>query len=233
MNICYVIAEAANGAGGTEGGREVVPIDFIWEQISSLSWLHAIVAISFGVVYLLYGWRIFKVLAVICFGMLGLFLGMWAGGRLNNEMWGGVIGLLVLAFISIPMMKYCIGILGAVAGGTMTGAIWYALNLDQGYIWAGIIVGVVAGGMISFIVFRAAVMLFTSLGGSGLIVAGILALLYQYEIINSGDGGEGTTYIQQLVMEKQWFLPVAILTPTLIGMYAQHRLIKESSSWEI
>ena len=46
-------------------------LNFIWQQITDLSWLHAVVAISVGIVYMLYGWRIFRVLVVICFGLAG------------------------------------------------------------------------------------------------------------------------------------------------------------------
>jgi len=47
--------------------------------------------------------------------------------------------------------------------------------------WAGGVIGVVAGGMISFIVFKIAVMLFTSLGGGAITLVGILSLLHHYE----------------------------------------------------
>jgi len=32
---------------------------------------------------------------------------------------------------------------------------------------------------------------------------------------------------------RQWFLPVAIIIPTIIGMIAQNRFIKKSHEWEI
>ena len=56
MNYLPILAQAA---GRVEEDVQVVPIDFIWEQITALSWLQAILAISFGVVYLMYGWRLY------------------------------------------------------------------------------------------------------------------------------------------------------------------------------
>ena len=38
--------------------KQIVPVDEIWKQITALSWLQAVLAVSFGVVYQLYGWRI-------------------------------------------------------------------------------------------------------------------------------------------------------------------------------
>jgi hypothetical protein len=226
MNPLLVLAEASPKV---IKDVEVVPIDLIWNQIASLSWFHAIIAISFGIVYLLYGWRIFKVLAVICFGMIGLFGGMYFGERVDNALWGGIIGLIVLAIVSIPLMKWSICILGALAGGTLTAAVWYAFELPQLYMWAGGAVGLVAGGMISFIIFKIAVMLFTSLGGSITMMAGVLALLHQFQAISDPN----TTAIYDYVHLQSWFLPVVLILPTVIGVYTQNRLIKSADKWQL
>ena len=53
-----------------------------WESISTLDWRYALLMLSVGVVYMLYGWRIFRVLVVISFGFIGLFLGILAGQKL-------------------------------------------------------------------------------------------------------------------------------------------------------
>jgi hypothetical protein len=229
MNL-NILAQAAQEPPVVEfQDLDIVPIDFIWEQIVSLSWLQAVLAISFGIVYLLYGWRIFRVLVVICFGLLGMFIGIKIGNYAGSEIWGGVIGLALLAIISLPLMKWCICILGAVAGGVLTSGLWYAFGYPQMYIWAGAAVGIVAGGMISFIVLKAAVMLFTSLGGSTITVVGVLALLHLYE--NASD--PPTANIQALVFDSHWFLPLALLIPTLIGMAVQNKFIKHSHKWEL
>ncbi|MBN1786976.1 MAG: hypothetical protein JW806_01120, partial [Sedimentisphaerales bacterium] len=145
MDTLFILAASASEAG-------IVPVDVIWEQISSLDWLQALLAVSFGSVYMLYGWRIFKVLAVVSFGMLGVFAGMYLGEMFGSVLWGGIIGLVLLAAISIPLMKWAVSILGAVAGGIVTGGVWFACGLPEEYIWAGAIIGIIAGGMISFIV---------------------------------------------------------------------------------
>ena len=74
MNLFSILAEVEAETPGlttaVENDIKLVPVEFIWEQINTLSWFHAVLAISFGVVYLLYGWRIFKALTVICFGLI-------------------------------------------------------------------------------------------------------------------------------------------------------------------
>jgi len=210
--------------------RQVVPVDFIWEQITALTWLQAVLALSFGMVYLLYGWRIFRILVVIAFGLMGLYLGILFGEHFldGKTLWSGVLGLGLLAFVSVPLMKWCVCVLGATAGGIITGGIWYAMGLPQVYIWAGAAVGAVAGGMISFIVLKAAVMLFTSMGGSAIVVVSALSLLHRYGAVQTPP----STYIHDMVFQERWFLPAVLLLPTVIGIIAQNRLIKQSAKWD-
>ncbi len=225
MNTLFILAEV----GKEVSQASVIPIDLIWEQISTLDWLQALMAVSFGAVYMLYGWRIFKVLAVVCFGMLGLFGGMQVGEMLGSVLWGGIIGLVVLAVLSVPLMRWAVSILGAVAGGIITGGIWFACGLPEQYIWAGVIVGIIAGGMISFIVFKISVMLFTSLSGSVLVLVGLLALLHLYE----QNQAEATDYVNSLVNGHNWFLPVLLIFTTAIGMVVQNKLVKDASNWKL
>ena len=136
---------------------------------------------------------------------------------------------ILTAIVSIPLMKWSICILGALAGGTITAALWYALEFHQQYLWAGAVSGLIAGGMISFIIFKVAVMLFTSLGGSITMMAGVLALLHQFQKLSE----PGTTAIYDSVHNQAWFLPAVLILPTLIGVYTQNRLIKDADKWEL
>lgn len=228
---CFTILAQANGNGNAEeaaasGG--VVPIDWFWQQITTLEWLQAITFMSFGVVCVFYGWRVFKILVVINFGLLGLAVGMKLTEKMagaNSQLTGGLISMGVLSVLSVPLMRWAVCILGAAAGGIFTSGIWYACGLPEQYIWAGGLVGVVAGGMISFIVFKVAVILFSSLWGSGLIVTGGLALLYDHS---------GTSdLVNKLVHHVHWFLPVTLMVPTIIGFILQHKFLKSSKDWDL
>jgi hypothetical protein len=77
--------------------------------------------------------------------------------------------------------------------------------------------------MISFIIFKVAVILFTSLGGSVLLSVGILAVLYGY-MVNRGR-------LETLVFDYPWFLPAMVLGPMVLGIYLQYRLSKGAPDW--
>jgi hypothetical protein len=228
MDYVTILAQTVRDTSAETAEEAIVPIDWFWQQITSLSLLEALTFISFGVVCLFYGWRVFKVLVVINFALLGMMMGMAITEKivgLNNQFVGGIVGMITLAVLSIPLMRWSICLLGAVAGGILTAGIWYACGLTEQYIWAGGLIGVVAGGMISFIVFKAAVILFSSLWGSGLVVVGSLALLYLYP--------KTSAKVEDLVFSLRWFLPTLIIAPTAIGFVLQHKFLKSSKDYNL
>jgi len=232
MDCVTILAQAVETASAQAAEEAVVPIEsFIesfWVYITSLDLVEAVTFISFGVVCLFYGWRVFKILVVISFALLGLFLGIWITDKivgLNSQFWGGLIGMGLLAVLSVPLIRWSVCILGAAAGGILSSGIWYACGLTERYIWAGALIGMIAGGMISFIVFKIAVILFSSLGGSCLIVVGSLALLYLYP--------QTSERVEEVIFTKKWFLPVVLMVPTIGGIILQNKFIKGSKDWDI
>jgi len=228
MDYVTILAQAARDTSAEAAEEAVVPMDVFWEQITSLSLLEALTFISFGVVCLFYGWRVFKVLVVINFALLGMMMGMAITEKivgLNNQFVGGIVGMITLAVLSVPLMRWSVCLLGAAAGGILTSGIWYACGLTERYIWAGGLIGIIAGGMISFIIFKAAVILFSSLWGSGLVVVGSLALLYLYP--------RTSAKVEDLVFSLKWFLPVMLIAPTAIGFVLQHKFLKKSKDWDL
>lgn len=230
MDWMTILAQAAESTaeGAGAAGQSIVPLDLFWKQITSLSMLEALTFVSFGAVCLLYGWRVFKVLVVISFGLIGMILGVVLTERivgLNNQLIGGLVGMGVLAVMSVPLMRWAVCILGAIAGAILTSGIWYAIGLSEQYMWAGGMVGLVGGGMISFIVFRVAVILFASMWGSGLMVAGTLALLHLYS---------GTkVQVETVVFAQRWFLPTVLTVTTIVGIILQYKFVKGSKEWNL
>jgi len=225
VTILAVIVEIARQTPQAE--QDVVPIDFIWDQVRALNTVEALTFICFGLVCLLYGWRIFRMLVTIGFALVGLSVGVWTNRLLirGNEMLLGIICMALFAVFSMPFMRFGVSILGAAAGGILTAAVWYACELPEQYIWAGALIGLVAGFMISFIVFKIAVMLFSSLAGSAIMVAGVLAVLNNYDLT--------AKQVNDLSHHHNWFLPAALLIPTIAGIILQNKFIKSSRDWSV
>jgi hypothetical protein len=224
----FVILAQTTETTEAAASESVVPVNLFWEQITSLGFLEALTFISFGTVCLMYGWRVFKTLVVISFALAGMFVGSLAAAKIsgpNHEILGAIIGMLLFGILALPLMRWGVSILGAVAGGIVTAGLWHAFELPEKYIWAGGLIGIIAGGMIAFIALKWAVMLFSCLGGSALLVTGLLALFYLWD--------QTTEQIQDLFFQQNWFLPVAIIVPAAVGFMIQHKFIKTSSQWSI
>ncbi len=203
------------------------PADFIWQNVSGLGLIEALTFIAFGVVCLFYGWRVFKILAVICFALVGMIIGVWIDQRLVHAqvpIWLPTIFALMSGFFAVPFLRWGVSVLGAGAGGVLTAGAWIGLGLPDVYIWAGALIGLVAGGLMSFIVFKSAVMLFTTLGGSGLMMMGFLAIMQRYS-----EAG----HLEAMTREQRWFLPAFFLVPMVIGMIIQNKFIKGSQDWSV
>jgi len=89
LNVIAVVEEETVSNSSTQVIDVSKMVDFFWENITSLPWMVALLIISVGIVYMLYGWRIFRVLVTISFGFLGLFLGIFAGQYIGSIVWGG------------------------------------------------------------------------------------------------------------------------------------------------
>ncbi|MFH1370870.1 MAG: hypothetical protein ABII09_06255 [Planctomycetota bacterium] len=205
-------------------------LDQIWQQATALTWPQAVITVAFGVIPLMYGWRIYKVLTVICFGLLGLHLGLWAGAQFQHALLGSILGAAVLIVLALPLMRWAVCVLGALAGGVVTAGIWHACSLPEQFVWAGALVGIVAGGLISFVVFKLAVMLFTSLAGASLVIIGGFALIYRFETFAQDPP---TMYLNELYYTHPWFFPLLLIAGTLFGIALQLRFLKTSKDWSV
>jgi hypothetical protein len=225
MDLLCILAEAAGTARTNADFSPLAYVDILWEYATSLNLVEALTFISFGVVCLFYGWRIFKILVCICFGLGGLFVGVWINDRLiqGNAIWLSIISTIIFSFFALPLMSWGVSLLGGAAGGLLSGGAWLALGLPRDMFWAGGLVGFVAGAMLSFIVFKGAVMLFTSLGGSVLIVTGLLAICYN----NSPEK------VQALAFGERWFVPTLLTIPMIAGIVLQYKLLQGAKDWSL
>ena len=235
INFISMLAEAAAPIG--PNGKPVMmpeqtvseaffgrlPINEIWQGIVSISWLQAVVCVAFALIYLIYGWRVFKALVVINFSILGLMIGRLLGGKLGSPLWGGIMGTFIMGMLSWSFMKYCVAALGAFAGAILGAAIWRSAILPDQLIWCGALGGVIAGGFLAFSSFKYSIMLFTGLQGSVFLTIGVLALLNDYPNLN--------VHLAQAVYSNVFLLPGLVIVPTIISILFQQRLLKREENW--
>ena len=202
-----------------------LPINDLWRCIVNVSWMQAVVFLAFAAIYLVYGWRVFKALVVINFAALGLVAGQYVGGRLGSPLWGGIMGVFLMAMVTWPFMKYCVSILGALAGAILGGALWRTGMLPDPLMWCGALAGLIAGGFLAFSSFKFSIMLFTSLQGSVFLAIGVLALLNDYPDLGA--------HLAKAVYSHGFLLPSLVIVPTIVGILFQQKLLKQEENWAI
>jgi len=168
-----------------------------------------------GIVYMLFGFQIFKILVLVNAAVVGSYIGANLGQEGDAAMIGAVIGGVTAAAITWPTMKYAVALMGGLFGALLGASIWRGCNLDPNIAWAGAMVGLIGFGMLSFVLFRGSVMMYTSLQGAFMMVFGILGLIYQYE--------DAAKQVSHHLKVEPVLLPAAIFIPALAGLiFQQH-----------
>ncbi|MBI9016233.1 MAG: hypothetical protein JEZ07_03120 [Phycisphaerae bacterium] len=229
MNFYNVLAEAAQSTAGAAETNPSPDIsaqelwDQFWTQITNFSWREGMICLVFASIYLFYGWRLFKVLVVINFALIGLLIGKFAGQQAGSPMWGGILGTVAAALLAWPFMKVGVALLGATAGAILGAALWWATPLNNDLCWSGALAGFVAGGLLAFSSYKVSIMLFTSLQGAVFLASGMLILLY--------DCPNLTSFISNSVNKHVFIVPAMVIVPTFFGVMFQKKLIAMESKW--
>lgn len=192
------------------------------QQLMNIGSLQAFALAACGVVYLVYGWKIFKLLVIANAATLGVLLGyrlgMMAQGQ-NTPIIAGIAGGLLLAALAWPLMKYAISLMGGLAGSFLGYSVWhYVANIlnrpeINEHAWAGALIGLITLGLLAFVIFRIVVMIFTSFQGSLMCVSGALALLLKSEQVSQD--------IRNALAKDSHLLPILIAVPAVIGLALQ------------
>ena len=177
----------------------------------------AVILILGGIVFLLFGYSIFKVLVTLNAAVLGGYVGTLLGESSGVEIPAAIVGGLLAATAAWPTMRYSVAIMGGLFGAVLGVTFWRLANLDPEFGWSGGMTGLVFFGLLSFLLFRECIITYTSLQGSVMLIFGILGLLLKYQ-----DIGDPLSHHFQI---KPFLLPLAIFIPTLCGFIYQRAMI--------
>ena len=179
----------------------------------------AVILILMGIVYLLFGFTIAKILvtlnAALIGGFLGAIIGEKAGGG-GAALPGAITAGLLSATAAWPTLKGSVAVFGGLLGAVVGVAIWRLSDLDPNFGWSGGLTGLVLCGLLSLLLFRPCVITYTSLQGAVMVVFGTLALMLKHD-----DLGPSLSY--QLA-GKPFLLPMTIFVPTLLGYIYQQSM---------
>ncbi|HSV14263.1 MAG TPA: DUF4203 domain-containing protein [Tepidisphaeraceae bacterium] len=218
--LADVIEDAGPGPGAQSANDALLQWPSHWPlQGDLLAWCHstgpgvATLLIIGGIVYLLFGYYIFKALVTLNSAILGAYFGAVLGDKSGTAVPAAIVGALLAAAATWPVMKYAVAVMGGLFGALLGATIWRLCDLDPHFAWSGAMTGLVFFGLLSFLLFRQCIMTYTSLQGSVMLVFGILALIFKYDSI--------ANTINHSFELKPFLLPLSIFIPTLLGFIYQ------------
>lgn len=173
----------------------------------------AALLILLGVVYLIFGFKIFKALVMLNAAAVGAAIGLAIGQRTEMGLALMVLCGFVAAAITWPLMKWAVAVMGGLAGALLGATIWQTFGLDPTFAWSGALSGLILFGLISFILFRGSVTMYMSLQGAAMLIFGLLGMVDKYDQV----AGK----ITNAMTMKPFLLPMAIVIPAIVGMLYQ------------
>ncbi len=197
-------------------------------QTDLLTWCHqmnggtAAILVMGGIVYLLFGFYIYKYLVLANAAIIGGYIGAVLGEKSGSAALGGVLGAFLCCAVTWPTMKYAVAVMGGMFGALLGASVWTACGLEHRFAWAGALSGLIAFGMLSFILFRGSIMMYMSLQGSVMLIFGLLGLIYKYESV-------GPSVRHHMTMQPV-LLPIAILVAMMLGWIYQHHNYPNASA---
>ena len=195
-------------------------------SLETLNTLQAAVMVAIGVWYLFYGYKYFKAMVVINGAVGGALIGMYISrtfvmnGSPNTPMLMVLGGAALFGALAWPMLKFAVGILGALAGGLVGYTGWHLIATAIGnetmrqHAWTGGVIGMVVVGMIAFVIFRASVIIFTALQGAIMTVGGIISLLLTHSATSAS--------VRPVLVENDLLLVILLGVPSVIGFAIQY-----------
>jgi hypothetical protein len=182
---------------------------------------YPIVLLVFGGLLMGFGFKAYKWIVLLNF----IAIGWWLGPQIVHSqltqketddlaLVASIAGAVLMGILAWPLLRYTVAVCGGMVGFAIGMVVWAYCDQPVNMAWAGGLVGLVVLGMLSFVLFKTSVILFTSIEGAALFVFGASALLLRYQpwekqVANS--------------LNKPILIPMVITTVAAIAMFWQHQ----------
>ena len=186
-----------------------------------MRWCHnmdpgsAALLIVLGIVFLLFGFTIYRALIALTAAILGAYLGFGLTAKMPNmSLIGLTVGAVVCGVVAWVWTNWIAAAVGAIIGGLLGSAIWQMAGLNPAFAWSGALTGAVFLGLLCFVLFRISVITYTSLQGAVMLAFGGLGMAYKYDAAGK--------FADERMRAWPMLLPVTVLVLMLCGIGYQY-----------
>ena len=205
-----------------EAARVAIPsldtaMQYVWQRLGALHPLEAgLLLLPVGLVFLLYGFRLYKWLVSVVFAGIGASVGAALAAYLGWEVFLGMIaGALLLGLLAWPLHRVGWGLLGGAMFGGAAVLVMQTQTPNVAYIAAVGVAAFVGGFILTLLVMRPLIILVTSVIGAAVVVQGALRL----SLIQPAFGDPVCSTLEA----KPYLLAILVAIPALLGFIIQWR----------
>lgn len=197
------------------------------EWLDQVPLIAGLTTVTLGVLCVLNGYRWHKWLVAILAFLAGLAIGTAVSQTMGKSVVVATAMGCLFALVARPLLKVSVAILGGLVGAFIGTSAWTAVetnaqtaaNAAENH-WAGAIVGFIVIAMLSMVLFRLVIVMFTSVGGAVMVVFGGLALLLQVP------DWRGT--VEQSLVNQPLTVPMLVLLAAVGGFIVQQSALQSS-----
>ena len=192
------------------------------QNLTSAQIFFPIALILVGGLLMSFGFKAYKWIVLLNFVAIGWWLGSQIfltyettdKGSDDLAIVASVAGAVLMGVIAWPLLRWSVAACGGLVGFGIGMVVWAYCGQPVNMAWAGGLMGLVVLGMLSFVLFKTTVILFTSIEGAALFVFGTCAVLMRYapwekQVENS--------------VSKPILIPMVITTIAAISLFWQHQ----------
>lgn len=166
-----------------------------------------------GLVFILMGIRLSRMLMALSFGVVGFVLGASIPGPMEGRVAIGMVGALALGAASLWTARVSAGVLCGMLGAAVGSLFVGQLNLAPEVAWGVVAIFFVAAASFAFVSLNEVIALVTSVQGTLFFLGGFVILCSQNSLAWS--------HLRGLLVSNSVFAPFLLLAGTVIGFYTQ------------
>ncbi len=195
------------------------------QELTTAEIFFPVALIIVGGLLMSFGFKAYKWIVLLNFVVIGWWLGSQIflktqtaetpdKGADDLMIVSSVAGAMLMGIIAWPLLRWSVAACGGLVGFGIGMVVWAYCGQPVNMAWAGGLVGLVILGMLSFVLFKTTVILFTSIEGAALFVFGTCALLMRY-----------APWEKQVAssVSKPILIPMVITTIAAISLFWQHQ----------
>lgn len=186
------------------------------ELIDVLQQLHIVWAgifVTVGLLSVINGYRWHKWIVITVAFLTGMGLGFLMSRSMESSLIVAACVGVLTAVVAWPLMKYAIAACGGLAGAFVGANVWSIAQMPPDTYYAGALIGLVAFGLLSFILYRVVIVAMTCIAGAVVLVIGAVTLLIQVEAWQPA--------LREDFSGNPIILPLIVLVTAVIGFVMQ------------